>query len=130
MTVHVLYENPDWLPPLVNALEARGIPLRTWFVDGGEIDLAAVPPPGVYVNRMSPSAHTRGHQAGVAFLREYLPILEHHGRRVINGSAAFRLEVSKASQDATLRAAGILTPRTVAVAGIAGLSRAARALGA
>jgi hypothetical protein len=129
MTVHVLYENPDWLPPLVRALEVRGLPHRTWFLEGGEIDLAAVPPEGVYVNRMSPSAHTRGHQGGVAFLREYLPVLEHHGRRVINGSAAFALEVSKVRQDITLRAAGILTPHTVAVIGTAGLLEAARKLG-
>jgi hypothetical protein len=129
MTVHVLYENADWLPPLVRALEARELPYRTWFVDGGEIDLTEAPPEGVYVNRMSPSAHTRGHQGGVAFLREYLPVLESHGRRVINGSAAFALEVSKVGQDLTLRAAGILTPRTIAVVGTADLLEAARKLG-
>src|SRR5687767_6989312 len=96
MTVHVLYENPDWLPPLVRALDARGLDVNPWFVDGGVVDLGAVPPEGVYVNRMSPSAHTRGHQGGVAFLQLLLPLLERHGRRVINGSSAFALEVSKA----------------------------------
>ncbi|MEM9454639.1 MAG: hypothetical protein AAGF11_10705 [Myxococcota bacterium] len=47
---------------------------------------AQPPEPGVYVNRMSPSSHTRGHQGGVQFMREYLAYLEVHDRRVINGS--------------------------------------------
>jgi glutathione synthase/RimK-type ligase-like ATP-grasp enzyme len=130
MTVHVLYENESWLPPLTEALAARGLEVRTHFVDGGAIDLGEEPPEGVWVNRMSPSAHTRGHQGGVAYTREILGVLEAAGRRVINGSAAFALEVSKLRQDATLRAAGIATPRTVGVVGREGLAEAARRLGA
>jgi glutathione synthase/RimK-type ligase-like ATP-grasp enzyme len=129
VTVHVLYENADWLPPLVRALEARDLSVRTWFVAGGLVDLLDDPPAGVWVNRMSPSAHTRGHQGGVAFTRELLAVLEAAGRRVINGSAAFALEVSKLRQDATLRAAGIPTPPTVGVVGRDGLRDAARRLG-
>jgi hypothetical protein len=130
MTVHVLYENPAWLPPLLAALEARSLPVRTWFADGGTLDLGEDPPEGVWVNRMSPSAHTRGHQGGVAYTREILGVLEAAGRRVLNGSAAFALEVSKIRQDATLRAAGIATPHTVGVVGREGLAEAARKLGA
>lgn len=129
MTVHVLYENPDWLPPLLAALEARDLPVRAWFVDGGVLDLGDAPPEGVWINRMSPSAHTRGHQGGVAYTREILAVLEAHGRRVLNGSAAFALEVSKLRQDATLRAAGVATPHTVGVIGREGLRDAARRLG-
>lgn len=128
MTVHVLYENPAWLPPLTDALDARGLPWRAHDVQGGTLDLTAVPPPGVYINRMSPSAHTRGHQGGVTFVREYLSLLEAHGRMVINGHRAFSLEISKIQQDIALRRAGIRTPATVAV--VAGdLKAAARRLG-
>jgi glutathione synthase/RimK-type ligase-like ATP-grasp enzyme len=127
--VHVLYENEAWLPPLVDALAARGVPYRTWFVAGGVIDLTAAPPEGIFVNRMSPSAHTRGHQGGVRYVAELLGWLEAHGRRVLNGSAAFALEVSKVRQDWTLRAAGIDTPDTVAVVGREDLKAAARRLG-
>lgn len=130
MTVHVLYENEAWLPPLTGALAARGLEVRTHFVDGGVLDLGEEPPEGVYVNRMSPSAHTRGHQGGVAYTREILGVLEAAGRRVLNGSDAFALEVSKLRQDATLRAAGIATPRTVGVIGREHLAEAARRLGA
>jgi len=43
--------------------------------------------------------------------------LEQHGRRVINGSRALDLEISKARQYAALEAAAIRTPATVLVAG-------------
>ncbi len=130
MTIHILYENDAWLPPLVDALHERGLTSRPWFVEGGAVDLAQAPPEGVYVNRMSPSAHTRGHQGGVAATREILAWLESHGRRVVNGSAAFDLEVSKVRQDIALRAAGIQTPHTIAAIGRQGLRDAAERLGA
>lgn len=128
MTIHVLYENPDWLPPLLDALHDRGLPVQKHFLDGGTIDLGSPPPEGIFLNRMSPSSHTRGHQGGVVFMKEYLAYLESHGRRIINGSNAFSLEVSKVRQHATLEAFGIRTPRTVAVIGLEGMSEAARKL--
>ncbi|MEN0061075.1 MAG: alpha-L-glutamate ligase [Myxococcota bacterium] len=115
--LHVLFENEDWMPPLRTALSARGVTWEEHRVTGGHIDLSVPPPEGIFLNRMSPSAHTRGHQGGVRFLQQYLTYLEHHGRRVINGSQAFALEVSKVAQDLALRRAGIRSPRTVAVVG-------------
>ena len=129
MTVYVLYENDAWLPPLAAALEARGLRWEPRFVAGGTIDLSRFPEEGVFVNRMSPSAHTRGNQGGVRYVAELLGWLEASGRRVINGSDAFALEVSKVRQDWTLRAAGIDTPETIAVVGRDGLEAAARRLG-
>lgn len=125
--LHVLYENEAWMPPLRHALEARRVPWREHLITGGTLDLGEAPPEGVYLNRMSPSAHTRDHQGGVRFLQQYLAHLEAHGRRVINGSRAFALEVSKVAQDRALRRAGIRTPHTIAVVGgAAELSAAAR----
>lgn len=115
--IHILFENESWLPPLVAALEERGLPYQRHFLDGGVLDLAESLPAGVWINRMSPSSHTRGHQAGVTFVQELLDVLESSGHTVINGSRAFALEVSKLKQDAALRRAGILTPRTVGVIG-------------
>jgi glutathione synthase/RimK-type ligase-like ATP-grasp enzyme len=74
---------------------------------------------------MSPSSHTRGHLESVDFMTELLAWLEHHGRRVVNGSRAFALEVSKVRQDLALRRQGILTPRTVLAVGEEDLLRAA-----
>lgn len=127
--LHVLFENEAWMPPLREALASRGLPWEEHLVTEGVLDLSGVPPEGVFLNRMSPSAHTRGHQGGVRYLQQYLAHLEHHGRRVINGSRAFALEVSKVAQDLALRRAGIRTPRTLAVVGGADqLSAAARRL--
>ncbi len=125
-TLHILYENDNWNPPLVAALQERGVPYQLHFVDGGSFDLAGTPPAGIWLNRMSPSSHTRGHQAGVQYVSELLGWLESHGRRVINGRKAFSLELSKVKQDIALRAFGILSPRTVVVVGRARLKAAAR----
>lgn len=129
MALHILYENPAWLPPLESALVRRGVDYELHHTDGGSFDLAGEPPLGVFLNRMSPSSHTRGHQGGVRFAAEYLEHLEAHGRRVINGSRAFALELSKVRQDRALRAFGIPTPPTVAVVGRGRLRDAARTLG-
>lgn len=115
--VHILYENPDWLPPLTAALDGEGLPYRLVEVWQGALHLDRTPPAGVWLNRMSPSSHTRGHRESVALTREILHWLEAHGRRVVNGTAAFRLEISKLQQDLALRRHGIRTPRTVAGVG-------------
>ena len=117
LPIHVLYENDAWLPPLERGLAAEGLTHSLWHVHQGSIDLSSEPPEGVFLNRMSPSSHTRGHLESVDLMAEILAWLEHHGRRVVNGSRAFALEVSKARQDLALRRHGIDTPRTVLVVG-------------
>ncbi|MFK7931723.1 MAG: RimK family alpha-L-glutamate ligase [Myxococcota bacterium] len=115
--VHVLFENEDWMPPLREALKSRGLPVQEHFITDGSVDPNDAPAEGVWINRMSPSAHTRDHQGGVVLTRLWLEHLEAHRRPVLNGTRAFGLEVSKVRQDQALRRAGILTPHTVAVVG-------------
>jgi glutathione synthase/RimK-type ligase-like ATP-grasp enzyme len=123
--VHVLYENPDWLPPLVAGLEAEQLPYQLQEVWQGTIDLGREPEPGIYLNRMSPSSHTRGHLESVDLMVELLAWLEHHGCRVVNGARAFALEISKVRQHLALERHGILSPRTVMAVGSEQLMRAA-----
>lgn len=125
-TVHVLYENPAWLPPLVAGLEAEGFPVRLVEMVDGSLDPDEPPPEGIWLNRMSPSSHTRGHGDSVELTRETLAWLDSWGRRVVNGSAAFELEMSKLRQHLALRRHGIEAPRTVLGVGSAGLVRLAR----
>lgn len=120
-TAHILFENPDWLPPLVAGLEAEGFDVQLHEVWQGSIRIDTAPAEGVWINRMSPSSHTRGHSQSVALMREILNWLESHNVPLINGSAAFRLEVSKLQQDLALRRHGIRTPRTVGAVGKASL---------
>ncbi len=84
------------------------------------------PPQGVYYNRMSASSHTRDHRYAAELTAAVLAWLERHERRVVNGSRALDLEISKARQYAALETAGIRTPDTVLVAGKELLVAAAR----
>ena len=126
-TIHVLYENPAWLPPLLEGLAAEGFTdVRTVELVEGVIDPLQPPPEGIWINRISPSSHTRGNAATIELGREILYWLEAHGRRVINGSAAFELEVSKLRQDLVLNRWGIQTPRTVLALGTEAILEAAK----
>ena len=104
------------------------MPHEQWLLGDGSLDLGSVPPDGVFWSRMSASAHTRGHPHAKDFTRGMLCWLESHGRRVVNGRRVLELEMSKMDQLTALRAAGFDVPRTVAVAGLGGLSPAARKL--
>src|SRR6202040_311551 len=114
--IHVIHENAAWLTPLAVALDRQRLPWRDWFLDRGVFDLSRAPPEGVFYNRMSASSHTRDHRHAAELTAAVLAWLERHGRRVVNGSRALDLEISKARQYAALETAGIRTPDTVAVA--------------
>jgi hypothetical protein len=124
--IHVIHENAAWLEPLAAALNRQELPWRDWFLDRGVFDLSRPPPEGVFYNRMSASSHTRDHRYAAELTAAVLAWLERHRRRVVNGSRALDLEISKARQYAALEAAGIRTPDTVVVAGKELLVEAAR----
>jgi hypothetical protein len=124
--IHVIHENPAWLEPLAAALDRQALPWREWFLDRGVFDLSRPPPDGVFYNRMSASSHTRDHRYAAELTASVLAWLERHGRRVVNGSHALDLEISKVRQYAALERAGIRTPVTVLVAGKELLVEAAR----
>lgn len=113
--LHVIHENPLWLPPLAEAFDRIGLPWAEMDLSRGTFDLSEPPPEGVFYNRMSASSHTRGHRYAAELTAGVLAWLARHGRRVVNGSAALDLEVSKARQYAALEQAGLTIPRTVMV---------------
>ena len=108
--IYVIHENAAWLTPLAEALDRQTLPWRDWFLDRGVFDLSRPPPQGVFYNRMSASSHTRDHRYAAELTAAVLAWLEGHGRRIVNGSRALDLEISKARQYAALEAAGIRTP--------------------
>jgi hypothetical protein len=126
--VHVLHENPDWYAPLGAALDRAAVPHEQWLLGAGLLDLSEPPPPGVFWSRMSASSHSRGHPHAKDHARGVLSWLESYGRRVVNGRWVLELEVSKVGQLTALRAAGFDVPHTIAVAGTAELTAAARKL--
>jgi hypothetical protein len=123
--IHVLHENPAWLPPLAEAFDRNGVPWTEWFLHEGTFDLAAPPPPGVFYNRMSASSHTRDHRYSAELTAAVLAWLTRWGRRVVNGPGALDLEISKVRQYAALEQHGVATPRTVLVAGRGTIAAAA-----
>ena len=124
--VHVIHENQEWTEPLYQQLEALGVPYQDWFLNEGTLDLSEAPPEGVFYNRMSASSHTRDHRYSAEFTGAILAWLEGHGRQVVNGSGALRVEISKVAQYAALEDHGIRTPRTIATLGKAAAVQAAR----
>ena len=124
--IYVIHENEEWTAPLAGELDALGQPWVDWHLGRGRIDPQEPPPPGVFYSRMSASSHTRGHRYSCELTAAALAWLESHGARVVNGSRALALEVSKAAQYAALGRHGIRVPRTVAALGREQIIAAAR----
>jgi hypothetical protein len=110
--IAIFYEHPEWFRPLFTELERRGLPFVRLAADRSSFDPAERDPPyGLVFNRASPSAHLRGRRQTTFYT---LAILTHWERRrvpVVNGSAAYRLEISKAAQLELLDALGLGYPR-------------------
>ena len=125
----ILHENDEWLPPFRTAFKAAGLTLQEWHLAGGSIDLSATPEDVIYYNRMSASAHTRGHEHAPALSQAVLNWLELHDCEILNGSRALYFETSKVAQYTALEAVGIRTPATVAAIGAQALIDAAERFG-
>ncbi|MFC7376386.1 MULTISPECIES: RimK family alpha-L-glutamate ligase [unclassified Brachybacterium] len=123
--VHVLHDNPEWMPPFRRAFEAEGVPLVEWPLGQGTLDLDSEPPRGVFWSRLSASSHTRGAPLAKDAARSITSWAASRGRRVVGGRDVADLEVSKVIQHSVLRSAGFDVPRTVAVHGREGLLEAA-----
>lgn len=108
----IYYEHPDWFRPLFQELDRRGVRYDRLHADRHHYDPAdAAPPYAVLLNRMSPSAYTRGRGHATFYTAQYLAHLERLGTRVINGEAAWRTEISKAYQLSLLARLGLPHPR-------------------
>lgn len=108
-----LYEHPHWFAPIFAELDRRGTPYTKIYAPDHHYDIgSAAPGFRVLFNRMSPSADRRDHGSAILHTLAYLGHLEMLGVRVLNGSKAFRYEISKALQLSLLRSLGIPYPRS------------------
>jgi len=127
--VGILYEHPLWFEPLFAELERRGIPYER--IDAAHLSFDPADTEqrySVVVNRMSPSAWTRGHERALHVTLHFLAYLERTCTPVINGHDAYLLELSKARQITLLAELGIRHPRTRVVNDPADLAAAATGL--
>ncbi|HLG95268.1 MAG TPA: hypothetical protein VKX49_03030 [Bryobacteraceae bacterium] len=110
----VLFEHPEWQKPLFAALERRGIRFAAHDLKRAAFDPDALPESRLYFNQASPSAYVRGNTRAVPLVWALMRSLELGGARVLNGSRAFALELSKSAQAALMRSLDIRHPRTLA----------------
>ena len=111
--VAVLYEHSDWFRPLFAELDRRGMPYEPVHAAHNVFDPAERRPPySLVVNRMSPSAWTRGHERAIFHTLHYLAYLETIGARVLNGYGAYAIELSKVRQATLISRLGLPYPRT------------------
>lgn len=110
----VLYEHPEWQKPLFSALERRGVAFEAFDLKAAAFDVDAAPRAPLYFNQASPSAYVRGNTRAVPLALSYMRTLETAGARVLNGSQAFALELSKSAQGSLCHKLGIAHPRSLA----------------
>src|SRR5262252_2985389 len=110
----VLFEHPEWQKPLWAALDRRGVPYTAIDLKHAAFNPEAVPTAQLYFNQASPSAYVRGNTRAVPLALSFMRSLETGGARVLNGSRAFLLEISKSAQAALLHKLGIPHPRSLA----------------
>lgn len=111
--VGILYEHPQWFLPLFAELERRAIPFERIHAASLVFDPADLEQRySLVVNRMSPSAWTRGHERALFSTLHFLAYLEQTGTPVLNGHDAYLVELSKARQISLFASLGIEHPRT------------------
>jgi len=114
--IGILYEHPLWFQPLFAELDRRGIAYER--VHAGELVFdpgKGDSPYSIVLNRMSPSAWTRGQAQTIFHSLHFLAYLDEIGADVINGHAAFQVEISKARQCALFARLGVRYPAARAV---------------
>lgn len=121
----VIHEHPEWQKPLFAALERRGVSHEPFDLKRAAFRVDALPEARLYFNQASPSAYVRGNTRAVPLGLALIRALEARGRRVLNGSKAFLLELSKTTQAALLDELGALTPKTIVFNDVEALRREA-----
>lgn len=108
----IFHEHPDWFRPLFAELDRREIPYARLDAASHRYDPAARETPySLVFNRASPSAYLRGHAQTIFYTLHWLRHLERTGVPVVNGSAVYGVELSKATQLDILDELGLPYPR-------------------
>lgn len=111
VTIAVLHEHPQWNEPLFAEMDRRGLDWVSIDASVSEFDPTVVGEWGVLVNRMSPSAWTRGNLTAMLQTPEFLTRVEASGIPVINGSVSYGYELSKEDQLGLFIGEGVRHPK-------------------
>ncbi len=125
----VLFEHPVWQEPLFHALDRRSVAYKAFDLKTAAFGTDDLPGAPIYFNQASPSAYTRGNVRAVPFALALIEQLESRGVCVLNGSRAFRLELSKLAQVSLMRRLAVPHPRTLAFNDVESLALRAHEIG-
>lgn len=125
----IYYEHPDWFRPLFQELDRRGVPHLRLDARTHAFDPAEAPRYGLAFNRMSPSAPQRGLTRETFGTVDWIAWVERAGVPVVNGLAAWQIEMSKARQVELFRTLGLAHPAACVITDPADVSRAAQEIG-
>ena len=110
--IAIYYEHPDWFKPLFAELERREISYARIDAAAHTYDPSETKSPfSLVFNRASPSAYLRGHEQVTFHTLSWLKHLERIGVPVVNGSAPYEMETSKALQLDILSELGLPFPK-------------------
>ena len=127
--IGIYYEHPDWFRPLFAELDRRGVPYERIDAAAHSYDPSEVESPySLVFNRASPSAYLRGHGQVTFHTQSWLRHLERIGVPVVNGSACYEMETSKALQLDILEELGLPYPAARVINNAALAPAAARGL--
>lgn len=111
MSIAVFHEHPKWNEPLFRELDRRGLDWSSIDASSVEFDPGLIGEWDVLVNRMSPSAWTRGHMNAMLQTPEFLRKVESAGIPVVNGALSYQFELSKRKQLDLLRRERVRHPQ-------------------
>jgi glutathione synthase/RimK-type ligase-like ATP-grasp enzyme len=110
--IAVYYEHPEWFRQFFAELDRRRVQYDRLHAEAHRFDPTERETPySLIVNRMSPSAFTRGHAQAILYTLQYLAHLKEIKANVINGYDAYLNEFSKARQIGLLHRLGLRFPR-------------------
>lgn len=114
--IAIYHEHQEWFRPLFAELENREIPFLKFNAAEHHFRISEENLPyKVFFNRMSPSAYLRNNTQAIFYTTGLLASLESKGVKVINGSKAWRYEISKALQLSLLESLGLPYPKSVVI---------------
>lgn len=113
LPIAIYHEHPDWFRPLFAELDRRDVAYvrldaASHVYDPSEREV----PYSLVFNRASPSAYLRGNANTTFFTLHWLRHLERLGVPVVNGSRAYGIELSKATQLDVLESLELPYPRS------------------
>jgi hypothetical protein len=126
----VYYEHPAWFEPLFKVLDQRELAWTRVQIQDHILDPGAlVAPAPVVFNRLAMSSFLRQSEHAIYHSLAAISHWELAGARVVNGSAALNIDISKARQLSLFRSLGVAVPKTRVVHRRADVTLAAEQIG-